>query len=76
MEKILLKTALYSFVLSFVVSFIFYPREVPLGSGASEMIPYTEYFFIIARYSAISMSVSLLVVFAYLMVLRSNKQSV
>ncbi len=71
MEKILVKTGIYSFVIPFFILVAFMKRvdERTNLEGYTSTIetPYAEYFFTIFRYSVIASLIAVGVAFAYLM---------
>ncbi|TRZ40549.1 hypothetical protein CEQ21_06505 [Niallia circulans] len=74
MEKILVKTGIYSFIVSFFLLVIFKKREISdideEGWTSYTEIPYSEYFFTIFRYSVI---ISLCAVLSMLLYIYANK---
>ncbi|MED4036213.1 hypothetical protein ACQRXC_21465 (plasmid) [Niallia taxi] len=74
MEKILVKTGIYSFIVSFFLLVIFKKREISdideEGWTSYTEIPYSEYFFTIFRYSVI---ISLFAVLFMLLYIFANK---
>jgi hypothetical protein len=71
MEKILVKTGVYSFIVPFFILVAFMKRVDEItnteGFTSSYATPYAEYFFTIFRYSAIASLLAVGVAFAYLM---------
>ncbi len=67
MEKILIKTACYSFVIGLVLMIIFVPRGIDtldyLGNVITIDMNYADYFFMIGRYALIFASFCTLAVF-------------
>lgn len=67
MEKFLVKTGIYSFIVSFSLLFVFLPRTRSTtdvnGMTSGMVIPYPEYFFNITRYSIITSIVALVVMY-------------
>lgn len=76
MEKILVKTGIYSFVSSFFLLVIFLKREVDTidvdGMTSFTVIPYPEFFFTIFRYSVITTVIAVVLVVVFLL---TNKQN-
>ncbi|MCM3599073.1 hypothetical protein M4D55_25385 [Metabacillus idriensis] len=75
MEKILVKTAIYSFITSFSLLLVFLNRtkftEDVNGMGSSEVTSYPDFFFMIVEYSIIISIIAIILVFVYL---RFNKK--
>jgi hypothetical protein len=71
MEKILVKTGIYSFIIPFFILVAFTKREDEVinyeGYTSTAVTPYAEYFFSIFRYSVIASLLAVGVAFAYLM---------
>ncbi|MCA1041215.1 hypothetical protein LCM00_16995 [Bacillus infantis] len=71
MEKILVKTGVYSFIIPFFILVAFTKREDEAtnyeGYTSTIVTPYAEYFFTIFRYSVIASLLAVGVAFAYLM---------
>ncbi|MEI2466802.1 hypothetical protein [Niallia taxi] len=69
MEKILVKTGIYSFIVSFFLLVIFKKREKSdieeEGWTSYTEIPYSEYFFTIFRYSIITSLFAVLFMLLY-----------
>ncbi|MEI2403350.1 hypothetical protein [Niallia taxi] len=69
MEKILVKTGIYSFIVSFFLLVIFKKREISdieeEGWTSYTEIPYSEYFFTIFRYSIITSLFAVLFMLLY-----------
>lgn len=67
MEKFLVKTGIYSFVISFLLLFILIPREESTtdlnGMSSFTETSYTDFFFNLARYSVIISIISVVVVY-------------
>lgn len=65
MEKLLVKTGIYSFIVSFSLLFVFIPRTRNTtdvnGMTSGMVIPYPDFFFNITRYSIIISSVAVIV---------------
>ncbi|MEK3990374.1 hypothetical protein [Robertmurraya sp. FSL R5-0851] len=76
MEKILVKTGIYSFIGSFFLLIIFMKREQNTidvdGMTTFTVTPYPEYFFSILRYSVISAVIAVVLVCGYIL---TNKKS-
>ncbi len=76
MEKILVKTGIYSFIGSFFLLIIFMKREQNTidvdGMTTFTVIPYPEFFFNILRYSVISAVIAVVLVCGYIL---TNKKS-
>lgn len=70
MEKILVKTAIYSFITSFSFLLVFLNRtkytEDVNGYGSTSETSYPDFFFMITEYSIILSIISIILVFAYL----------
>jgi len=75
MEKILVKTGIYSFIVSFFLLVVFTKKEESTtdveGMTSFVITPYPEFFFHIFRYSIITSIIAVIFVCAYLM---SNKK--
>ncbi|MEN8702291.1 hypothetical protein [Bacillus infantis] len=71
MEKILVKTGVYSFIIPFFILVAFTKREDEVTNyeeyTSTIVTPYAEYFFTIFRYSVIASLIAVGVAFAYLM---------
>jgi hypothetical protein len=71
MEKILVKTGVYSFIIPFFIFVAFTKRKEEVinyeGYNSTTVTPYAEYFFTIFRYSVIASLIAVGVAFAYLM---------
>lgn len=76
MEKILVKTGLYSFIGSFILLIIFMKREENTidvdGFTTLIVTPYPEFFFTIFRYSVIASVIAIILVGGYIL---TNKKS-
>ncbi|MGS2778679.1 hypothetical protein ACVBAX_15030 [Robertmurraya sp. GLU-23] len=76
MEKILVKTGIYSFIGSFFLLIIFMKREQDTidvdGMTSFTVTPYPEFFFTILRYSVISSVIAVVLVCGYIL---TNKNS-
>ncbi|TDL76157.1 hypothetical protein [Peribacillus frigoritolerans] len=70
MEKILVKTAIYSFISSFSLLLVFLNRtkftEDVNGMGSPEVTSYQDFFFAILEYSIIISIIAIILVFVYL----------
>ena len=70
MEKILVKTGIYSLVLSFFLFVVFMKREVSTtdfeGMTSFVVTPYPEFFFQIIRYSIITSIIAVICVLLYI----------
>ncbi|MET3659238.1 hypothetical protein [Sporosarcina psychrophila] len=75
MEKILVKTGIYSFIVFFFLLVIFMKREESTtdfwGMTSFVVTPYPDFFFHIFRYSIITSIIAVILVCAYLL---SNKK--
>ncbi|ETT80743.1 hypothetical protein MKZ08_13080 [Viridibacillus sp. FSL R5-0477] len=75
MEKILVKTGIYSFVVSFFLLVVFMKIEESTtdveGMTSFVVTPYPEFFFNIFRYSIITSIIAVLLVCVYIL---SNKK--
>ncbi|AMQ05426.1 MULTISPECIES: hypothetical protein [Sporosarcina] len=71
MEKILVKTGIYSLVLSFFLFVVFMKREVSTtdfeGMTSFVVTPYPEFFFQIIRYSIITSIIAVICVLLYIL---------
>ncbi|MEK5216793.1 hypothetical protein [Psychrobacillus sp. FSL H8-0487] len=71
MEKILVKTGIYSLVLSFFLFVVFMKREVRTtdfeGMTSFVVTPYPEFFFQIIRYSIITSIIAVICVLLYIL---------
>ncbi|WOD64890.1 hypothetical protein NQZ71_23500 (plasmid) [Niallia taxi] len=76
MEKILVKTGIYSFIVSFFLLVIFKKREISdieeEGWTSYTEIPYSEYFFTIFRYSIITSLFAVLFMLLYIFANKTN----
>ncbi len=72
MERILVKTGIYSFIVSFCLLVIFKSQKLSEtdeeGWTSFTEIPFPEYFFTIFRYSIITCFITVLFVLLYLLV--------
>ncbi|MBT2638597.1 hypothetical protein [Bacillus sp. ISL-39] len=70
MERILVKTGIYSFIVPLFLLVAFMKREESTtdaeGFTSSVVTPYPEFFFNIFRYSVITSLIAVIIVFAYL----------
>ena len=71
MEKILVKTGIYSLVLSFFLLVVFMKREESTtdfeGMTSFVVTPYPEFFFQIFRYSIITSIIAVIFVWLYIL---------
>jgi len=71
MEKILVKTGIYSFIVSFFLLVVFMKKEESTtdteGMTSFVITPYPEFFFHIFRYSIITSIIAVIFVCAYLL---------
>ncbi|MEK4084489.1 hypothetical protein [Psychrobacillus sp. FSL K6-1415] len=71
MEKILVKTGIYSLVLSFFLLVVFMKREESTtdfeGMTSYVVTPYSEFFFHIFRYSIITSIIAVIFVWLYIL---------
>lgn len=71
MEKTLVKTGVYTFIITVMTLVVFMKREISTtdfdGYSSYEVIPYAEYFFTIFRYSIIVSVVATVTTLLYLM---------
>ena len=69
MERTLVKTAIYSFIISFSLLLVLIPRETYTtdlnGMTSLEGTPYSEFFFMILKYSIIITFIMGIFVFLY-----------
>ena len=76
LEKILVKTGIYSFIVSFFLLVIFKKREISdieeEGWTSYTEIPYSEYFFTIFRYSIITSLFAVLFMLLYIFANKTN----
>lgn len=76
MEKILVKTGIYSLIISFLLLVVFMKREESTtdfeGMSSFVVTPYPEFFFQIFRYSIITSIIATILVYVYL--LSNNKR--
>jgi uncharacterized membrane protein len=80
-EKILVKTGIYSFIVSFFLFVVFFKRERNIGFEEEtiyEVTPLPEFFFQIFRYSVIISMLAVVAAFLYVFYLKdeiSEKES-
>ncbi|KON90143.1 hypothetical protein AF332_27305 [Sporosarcina globispora] len=78
MEKIIVKTGIYSFIVSFFLLVAFMKRIESItdveGMTSSIVTPYPEFFFNIFRYSAITSIIAVIIAIAYLFSMKKNEQ--
>jgi hypothetical protein len=80
-EKILVKTGIYSFIVSFFLFVVFFKRERNIGFEEEtiyEITPFPEFFFQIFRYSVIISIIAVAAAFLYVRYLKdeiSEKES-
>ncbi|MGM0973827.1 MAG: hypothetical protein ACQEW2_13185 [Bacillota bacterium] len=77
MEKIIVKTGIYSFIVSFFLLVAFMKRiesttEVD-GMTSSVITPYPEFFFTIFRYSVITSIIAVIIAIIYLFSMRESE---
>ncbi|PIC63918.1 hypothetical protein CSV79_09585 [Sporosarcina sp. P13] len=79
MEKKLVKTAIYTVVGSFLVLFAVMPREKVItdfdGMSSYEIIPYSEFFFMLALYSVRIALVAVIIAVAVHYMLEHEKKA-
>ncbi|MBN8203533.1 hypothetical protein [Bacillus sp. NTK034] len=77
MEKFIVKTGIYSFIVSFFLLVAFMKRiESTTDAGgmtSSVITPYPEFFFTIFRYSVITSVIAVLIAIAYLFSIKKNE---
>jgi predicted cation transporter len=77
LEKILVKTGIYSFIVSFFLFVVFFKREKLTtdvdGMSSYEITPFPQYFFQIFRYSVI-ISIIAVVVASYVFYLNNGNK--
>lgn len=77
MEKHLLKTAIYSFTISFLLLFVVLPREkyttVLNGISSIEGISYSDFFFNVVRYSIMISIITVIVGVLYFVQFKKTK---
>lgn len=76
MEKILVKTGIYSFIVPFFLLVVFMKREESTtdaeGLSSSVITPYSEFFFNIFRYSVITSLLAVTIALVYLISEKKN----
>ncbi|WP_175987400.1 hypothetical protein [Bacillus sp. Marseille-Q1617] len=75
MEKLLVKTGIYSFIISFSLFVVFLKRERNIGFEEEtiyEITPFPEFFFRIFRYSVIISIIAAVVAFLYVYYLKDE----
>lgn len=76
MEKIIVKTGIYSFIVSFFLLVAFMKRIESTtdvdGMTSSVITPYPEFFFTIFRYSVITSIIAVTIAIIYLFSMRKN----
>lgn len=76
MEKILVKTGIYSLIISFFLFVAFLKREKLTtdveGMSSYEITPFPQYFFQIFRYSVIISIIAVVVAFLYVFYLKNE----
>ncbi|MBU8771630.1 hypothetical protein [Cytobacillus oceanisediminis] len=77
MEKIIVKTGIYSFIVSFFLLVAFMKRIESTtdvdGMTSSVITPFPEFFFTIFRYSVITSIIAVLIAIAYLVSMKKNE---
>lgn len=77
MEKIIVKTGIYSFIVTFFLLVAFMKRIESTtdvdGMTSSVITPFSEFFFTIFRYSVITSIIAVLIAIAYLVSIKKNK---
>ncbi|EFV75256.1 MULTISPECIES: hypothetical protein [Cytobacillus] len=77
MEKIIVKTGIYSFIVSFFLLVAFMKRIESTtdvdGMTSSVITPFPEFFFTIFRYSVITSIIAVLIAIAYLASMKKNE---
>ncbi|WLD93912.1 hypothetical protein [Alkalihalobacillus sp. AL-G] len=66
MERLLVKTGIYSFIISFSLMFVFIPREREkefTHEAITELMNVGDYFFMIGRYSVMIMIAAVVLTF-------------
>lgn len=78
MEKIIVKTGIYSFIVSFFLLVAFMKRIESTtdvdGMTSSVITPFPEFFFTIFRYSVITSIVAVLIAIAYLVSMKKKNE--
>ncbi|MEL3971672.1 hypothetical protein AAEO50_05200 [Rossellomorea oryzaecorticis] len=75
MEKILVKTGIYSFIISFFLFVAFFKREKNIGFEEEtiyEITPLPEFFFKIFRFSVILSIIAVVAAFLYVQYLKDD----
>ncbi|MEG9295175.1 hypothetical protein V6B33_01830 [Mangrovibacillus sp. Mu-81] len=76
MEKILVKTGIYSFIISFFLFVAFFKREKMTtdfeGMSSYEVTPFSQFFFQIFRYSVIISIIGVVIACAYLFYMKNE----
>ncbi|MGN7177191.1 hypothetical protein BK139_14350 [Paenibacillus sp. FSL R5-0490] len=76
MEKIIVKTGIYSFIVSFFLLVAFMKRIESTkdvdGMTSSIITPFPEFFFTIFRYSVITSIIAVIIAILYLFSMREN----
>lgn len=77
MEKIIVKTGIYSFIVSFFLLVAFMKRIESTtdvdGMTSSVITPYPEFFFTIFRYSVITSIIAVIIAIIYLFSMRESE---
>ncbi|KML41840.1 hypothetical protein [Cytobacillus firmus] len=77
MEKIIVKTGVYSFIVSFFLLVAFMKRIESTtdvdGMTSSVITPYPEFFFTIFRYSVITSIIAVIIAIIYLFSMRESE---
>lgn len=77
MEKIIVKTGIYSFIVTFFLLVAFMKRIESTtdvdGMTSSVITPFSEFFFTIFRYSVITSIIAVLIAIAYLVSMKKNE---
>lgn len=77
MEKIIVKTGIYSFIVSFFLLVAFMKRIESTtdvdGMTSSVITPFPEFFFTIFRYSVITSIIAVLIAIAYLVSMKKSE---
>ncbi|TMU87005.1 hypothetical protein FGG79_02365 [Bacillus sp. BHET2] len=77
MEKIIVKTGIYSFMLSFLLLLIGMKRVFKASNGDGmytfSTTPYPEFFFMITRYSAIITVISIVLAVTILILMKKQR---
>ncbi|MCA1054033.1 hypothetical protein LCM10_03455 [Rossellomorea aquimaris] len=79
MEKVIVKTGTYTFILSFFLFVIFMNREEPFevgdGGMSSFVTPYPDFFFQIFKFSAITTVIAIIIASLYFVAKRQEAES-